>query len=434
MSNLLSQACAFSIALLIGISMTTHANAQAPALDIEFAGALEFATDGTLFVGDNHRGAIYAFEIPIEEPERPRRLRRRKPEPEPRTMPGSIGNVDGKIADLLGVGPTGLEINDMAVHPQSKEIYISVTRIANFATQPAIVVASQDHQLRMLDLSTLAFHKQVLREFPDSDTTFKVRGIGAGMPPLPRDVAKASLSLSSLAIMDMEFYDGELFVAGVAHENFLSSLRRIPYPFDGSQSIADVQMYHIAHDQYESRAPIRAMSVQQVDGAPHLVAAYTCSPVVLVPLADITDGATIKARTIIDMGNGQPLDMISFQMGGQPALFVTSNSRSPQIIPVSGLSGAPVVTHEDFERGPKLDLHPLMPFGPAGKAVMFDGMPLHVALIDDQFLASLTRDASTGSLNLDINMAAFPNRLHNFFAEMDFPQYDRAAARPFDTP
>ena len=92
------------------------------------------------------------------------------------------------------------------------------------------------------------------------------------------------------------------------------------------------------------------------------------------------------------------------------------------MIPVDGLSGAKAVTHEDFERGPKLDLHPLMPFGPTGKTVMFEGVPLHMALFDDSFFASLTRDSYTGDLNLDINPTSFPNRIHNLVAEMDFPR------------
>jgi hypothetical protein len=314
-----------------------------------------------------------------------------------------------------------LEINDVAVHPVSNEVYISVTRIESFASQPAIVTVSQVRGISLLDMSALSFQKQVLTEFPDSHTAFAVRGSGGG-PPLPRDVAKGAIAIRSLAIMDMEYYDGELFVAGVAYDDFRSTLRRISYPFDGTQGVTAVEMYHITHDRYESRAPIRAMSVQEVDGRPQLVAAYTCSPIVLVPLEDLKDGAKISASTIVDMGNGQPLDMIPFHSGDEPMLFVTNNSRSPRVIPVNGLCGARAVTHEDFERGPKLDLHPVKPFGPAGKAVMFEGVPLHMALLDDDFFVSLTRDAYTGDLNLDINPTFFPNRIHNLFAEMDFPR------------
>lgn len=397
-----------SAAVSIAKKDDATATGKEPGLDIKFAGALTFSQEGTLFVGDNHNGAIYAFEIPADKST-------------VQTAPGSLRNIDAKIAELLGVGTRAIEINDMAVHPVSNEIYISVTRIGSFASQAAIIKVSPRREISLVDLASLSFQKQALTEFPQGDTTFQVRGAGP-MPPLPRDAAKGAVAIRSLAIMDLEYHAGELFVAGVAYDNFRSSLRRISYPFDGTQSVAAVEMYHIAHDQYESRAPIRAMSVQQVNGKPQLVAAYTCSPVVLVPLEDIKDGAKISASTIIDMGNGQPLDMIPFQMGGQPMLFVTSNSRSPQVISVNALNEAKTVNHEDFERGPKLDMHPLMPFGPAGKAVMFEGVPLHMALLGDDFFVAITRDAYNGDLNLDTNPASFPNRIHNLLAEMDFPQ------------
>jgi len=408
MSTQTSHNFVLSAAVSVEPTSTTDAPSSEPSVDMKFAGALTFSDDGILFVGDNHNGAIYAFETPGEE------------QPGP-TVPRSIRNIDAKIAELLGVGLGAVEINDLAVHPVSKEIYISATRIGSFASQPAIVRISIDHDISLLDTSSLPHQKQLLTQFPEADTRFQARGSGPG-PLLPRDTAKGAISIRSLAIMDLEYYEGELFVAGVAYESFQSSLRRISYPFDGTQCVTAVEMYHITHDQYESRAPIRAMSVQEIDGKPQLVAAYTCSPIVLVPLDELTDGAKISASTIMDMGNGQPLDMIPFQMGDQAMLFVTNNSRSPQVIPVDGLSNAKPVTHEDFERGPKLDLHPLMPYGPTGKAVMFEGVPLHMALFDDDFFVSLTRDAYTGDLNLDINPTFFPNRVHNLVAEMDFPR------------
>ena len=404
----------FATALAVALTMGTGAMADTD-LDIKFAGALEFAEDGTLFVGDNHSGAIYAFEtqgLPFDG----------------QIMPSSVANIDTRIAELLGVGAGAIEINDIAAHPVSNDIYISVTRISNLVSQPAIVKVGQDQSISLVDLAALEFQKQVLNEFPDGDVTFNGRSGGMG-PAMPRDTAKTALPIQSLAIMDMEFYEGELFVSGVATENFLSTLRRMPYPFDGAQSIANVEMYHIAHDQYESRAPIRAMSIQEIDGKAQLVAAYTCSPIVLVPLDEIEDGAKISARTIMDYGNGQPLDMIAFNFqspfGGEavPSLFVTSNSRSPQLIPVAGLQDTPVVDHTDFDRGPKLDDHPLMPFGPVGKHVMFEGVPLHMTLVGGGYFASINRDAYTGSLNLDTNPSWFPNRIHNLLAEFDFPQY-----------
>ena len=60
--------------------------------------------------------------------------------------------------------------------------------------------------------------------------------------------------------------------------------------------------------------------------------------------------------------------------------------------------------------------------------VMFEGTPLHMALVGDGYLASVTRDAYTGNLNLDTNPTWLPFRIHNLLAEFDFPQYDPAAA------
>lgn len=412
----MSRRSQFTLTLAAALTVSTAAIADTD-LDLRFAGALEFADDGTLFVGDNYSGAIFAIEMPGESgPEQ--------------IMPSSIANIDGRIAALLGVGEQAIEFNDIAAHPITHDLYISVTRIGSSASQPAIIRVSQDQEISLVDLASFEFHRQDLMAFPEGETTFRPRGMGQGMPLMPRDIAKGDIPLRTLAIMDIEFYEGELFVAGVAHDNFLSTLRRMPYPFDGSQGIANVEMYHITHDQYESRAPIRAMSVQEIDGIPQLVAAYTCSPIVLVPLDDIQDGAQISANTIMDYGNGQPLDMIPFQLQGETMLlqgetmlFVTNDSRSPQVIPVAGLHGAEVVTHETLPPGPRLDLHPLMPYGPVGQSVMFDGMSMHMTLVGETMFASITRDLYTGDLNLDTNPTFFPNRIHNMRAEFDFPQY-----------
>ena len=113
----------FTLSLATALTMSTSALADST-LDIKFAGALEFAADGTLFVGDNFNGAIYAFEMPADGgPEQ--------------IAPSAITNIDAKIAELLGVGVHAIELNDMASHPVSHDLYISVTRIGSSGTQPS---------------------------------------------------------------------------------------------------------------------------------------------------------------------------------------------------------------------------------------------------------------------------------------------------------
>ena len=397
------------LSLTLATSLALSHQTQADTLDIKFAGALEFSDTGTLFVGDNYNGAIYAFDMTAASP--PAQVK-----------PVNLADIDSKIADVLGVASSALSINDMAVHPVTAEILISVTRIGNFESSPAVMKVTQDAHVELLDLESLEFQKQALNHFPDNTTKFRPRGVGK-MPPLSRDLAKGEISLSSLAIMDMEFHRGELFVSGVAFENFLSTLRRMPYPFTGAQSTAQIEIYHLSHDQNETRAPIRAMSIHEIDGRPQLIAAYTCSPIVLIGLDELTDGAKITGRAISDYGNGQPLDMVAYDMQGQEMLFLTSNSRSPQVIPVASMNNAKVYTAADLPRGGQMDLSPTMPIGPVGKAVMFDGMSLHIDTLGDSYFVSLTRDLFTGSLNMDSNPTMFPNRFHNLVAEFDFPQY-----------
>ena len=395
--------------LILTTSMAAATATQAAELDLKFAGALEFSDSGALFVGDNYNGAIYAFDMgDTTAPDK--------------VAPVNITDIDVKIADVLGVARSSIAINDMVTHPVTADIYISVSRIGNFESAPAIMKISQDAKIQLLDLASLDFQKQSLNNYPKKDTTFRPRGLGKGAP-MVRDLAKGNVRLNSLAIMDMEYHKGELFVSGVATDNFLSTLRRIPYPFTDKQSSANVEMYHISHNQYETRAPIRAMSVQKIDGKDQLVAAYTCSPIVLIDLDEIVDGAKISARTLMDYGNGQPVDMIPYSMNGKEMLFLTNNSRSPYVLPVAGLNGAKAYTQEDLPKGGKSDLSPLMPVGATGKTVMFDGMSLHMAALGKGLFVSLTRDMYTGSLNMDSNYNGFPNRLHNLVAEFDFPQY-----------
>jgi hypothetical protein len=320
----------------------------------------------------------------------------------------------------LGTAQGSVQVNDIAVHPKSGEVYLSVTRGYGLDALPAMLKVNGENQLFVIDLSQVKVTSQSLTKVPNSEDKIGLRGT-AGSSPTPKEVAKSQRSLRTLAIVAMEYHNGELFVAGISNEEFCSVLRRMPYPFDGTESISNIEMYHIVHDNYESRAPIRSMAVKSIDGKDQLVAAYTCSPLVLIPLEELQDSQKVKAKTVGDMGNGQPIDMVPFKMKGEEMLFVTNNSRSPMVIPVKGLNGAKGVTKKDFKSGPKLDVNPIMPYGPIGKAVMFTGASLRIDLLNDSKFISLNRDFETGNLDL-ISLSTFvPFKLHNIVGEKDVP-------------
>ncbi len=391
------------IILFLAMITSTSSNAQ----DIQSLGKLHFNSDGILFAGDNVSGAVLAFNFTSEiTPSEAFEI--------------NIYNVDAQIASILGTLQDQIQINDIAVHPTSREVFISVTRGHGDNALPALLKVDAENNIHTIDLSKVEFTSQSLLSVPHSSHKLALRG-SMGSPPTKKDIAKSKQSLRILTVVDMEFYKGELIVAGLSNEDFNSVLRRLPYPFEGEESISSVEMYHIAHDQYESRAPIRSMVIKNINGRDQLVAAYTCSPLVLIPLEDITHNTKVKARTIGDMGNGQPIDIVPFKLEGEEMLFVTNNSRSPRVIPVKGLHNAKVVSKEDFERGPKLDLGPIIPYGPMGQSIMFTGASLRIDLLNDHQFVSLNRDIETGSLDLVTFNTKMPFKMHNIVGEFDIP-------------
>ena len=129
-----------------------------------------------------------------------------------------------------------------------------------------------------------------------------------------------------MTIVDLKFHAGYLFVAGVSNQEFSSTLRRIPYPFTGAASETQIEIYHVAHGQYETRAPIRTMQFATIDGEDTLIAAYACSPLLTVPVSELKHGAKVRGKTIGDMGNGQPISMVAYRDGDENKLFKPGSS------------------------------------------------------------------------------------------------------------
>ncbi len=208
--------------------------------------------------------------------------------------------------------------------------------------------------------------------------------------------------MRSMAVVDIKFHNGELLVLGVSNQEFCSILRRVPYPFMGTSSEVHLEIFHVAHGRYETRAPIRTMQFATLNGEDTLIAAYACSPIVTIPVSQLTDGATVMGKTLGDMGNGQPISMVAYRDEGEDRLFITNVARGPVVLAISNLDGAPAFTAENAPHpNMLLDLSPHMPAGPVGKQVMFVGSSLRADLISDRFFVSLTREADTGSLTLE---------------------------------
>jgi len=325
------------------------------------AGALTFSPDGVLFVGDSKLGAVFAFET--ERGQAPASL-----------DPFLFESIDEKIAGALGVTAKSLVMNGMAVHPVTREPYLSVGVRKGDRLKPAVVSVSLAGEVHPFDLSSSKMTVHQLTDVPDEGKTFQSRAGFFPYPPAEVFDKKARTPLRSMTIVDLKFHNGDVFVAGVSNQEFSSTLRRIPYPFTGAASETQLEIYHLAHGKYETRAPIRTMQFGTIDGEDTLIAAYACSPLVTIPVSELKHGAKVRGKTIGDMGNGQPISMVAYRDGDDDKLFITNLARGPMIVPLSGIRSAEGFTPENRPtQGHMLDQSPFMPAGPVGKQVLFVG-------------------------------------------------------------
>jgi hypothetical protein len=373
-------------------------------------GALTFSPEGVLFIGDNKLGAVFAFET--ERCQAPASL-----------DPFLFESIDEKIAGALGVTAKDLVMNGMSVHPVTREPYLSVGVRNGDRLEPAVVKVSLSGEVHPFDLSSSKMTVHPLTDVPDESKTFKSRAGFFPYPPAAVFDEKARMPLRSMTIVDLKFHNGDVVVAGVSNQEFSSTLRRIAYPFTGAASETQLEIYHVAHGRYETRAPIRTMQFATIDGVDTLVAAYACSPLVTIPVSELQHGAKVRGKTIGDMGNGQPISMVAYRDGEEDKLFITNLGRGPMIVPLSGIRSAEGFAPENRPaQGPMLDQSPFMPAGPVGKQVLFVGSSLRADLFSDRFFVSLTRYADTGDLTLETLMVSpLPARLDKIWVEFDFP-------------
>ena len=309
------------------IALATAGTALADESSLKSAGALACDDANTLFVGDSKAGVVHAFELTdaILEDQSDYQLVRAQTF-EGRTI---IDGVDAEIAAMLGVTPDDVVINDMVVHRPTKQIFLSVHR-GRGPDAEALVMKVDHGSLELVDLDAAA-HSQT------------------GVGPVPSvETLEFGQLLNTLAITDIDFFNGEIFVSGVSNEEFSSKLRRIAYPFDGSVQTTSIEIWHAVHAQYETRAPIITQTIAELDGEPTLVAVYACTPIVKIPLAELTDGAQIRGTMIGEMGYGNtPIDILPYTNAwdGTQNVIVINTNRSAASIGLDALATAEAMPH-----------------------------------------------------------------------------------------
>jgi hypothetical protein len=250
-----------------------------------------------------------------------------------------IRGINQKIAAMLGTTPDGILINDLAVHPKSKNVFLSVSRGRGPDAVPVIVRVDGSGKLTELSLDNIRHSFVQLSDAPAPDA---------------KDRRGQSLRLE--AITDIGYINGNVIVAGLSNEEFSSSLRSIPYPFQAANRGAGIEIFHGAHGRFETNAPVRTFVAMDIGKQPHILAAYTCTPLVRIPVSDLKPGAKVKGTTIAELGNrNRPLDMIVYSKDGRDYLLMANSSRGVMKLPAKDLGTYSPITAQTEKQGVPYD-------------------------------------------------------------------------------
>ena len=288
---------AFSF-LAVPVSADHHKSAmKAGKADLQSAGALAFGPEGILFVGDSAAAAVFAIDTGDTKAGSSSSV--------------SVQGINEKVAAMLGTSPDQIIIEDMVVNPRSKNAYLSVSRGKGPDAMPVILKVEAAGKISEVSLDNVKHAKAALPNAPAADAKDR-RG----------------RSLRVQAITDLAYVDGKVLVAGLSNEEFASTLRSIPYPFGQVDQGTGVEIFHGAHGRFETNAPVRTFVPYEIQAEPHLLAAYTCTPLVKFPLSELKPGTKVMGTTIAELGNrNRPLDMIVYGKGGTDYILMNNSSR-----------------------------------------------------------------------------------------------------------
>ncbi|MEM8762834.1 MAG: hypothetical protein AAGD88_03415 [Bacteroidota bacterium] len=357
------------------------------------ASILAFGPENVLFIGDSKGARIHA--VPTEAAE----LKD--------AVPFNMEGFDILLAEKLGIAPRDVIINDMKIHPVSQEAYVSVKLGHQPDAESVIAIANpMTADIRFLDI-------------PESSTSV-----------ILNNPASTELSFwketpaSALNITDIDYHEGYIYVAGLTNSEFASTLRKIAYPFSNEQeSVNRIEIYHAVHAQNETRAPIRTMLFDEVDGASTLLASYTCTPLVTIPTDEIQSEADIKGKTIAELGYGNaPIDMITVMTQGMDGsltknLLVTHKNRGGTMVPFDAVVAGTKASGMEGQQT-------MFASGLEGMQEIPTANVMQIDVQNQQMLGVVRRNIETGDIDLVSELTGIYLRLSDFISEYDFPDYE----------
>ena len=288
---------------------------------LQSAGPIAFGPDSILFVADPKAATVYAIDSGDAVGKRP----------------FAEVKVDGLEKQAKDIGGQDAKVIDLAVNPLSGTVFVSIG-----GSQPAIAKVA-DGKLAKVELSGVANSSATLPNPPADKDEQSPRG--------PRNNRNDSIT-------DLAFIDGHVIASGLATAGGKngSSVQDMPFPFDKKTDVANLEIYHAAHGRMEDNAVIRAFVPFNIDGKPHLLAGFQCTPLVKFPISAVDDGQKVKGTTVAELGNmNRPLDMVAYEKDGEMFVLIANDRR-----------GVMKVSTKDIDKNPGLT-EPVRGGGTAGQ-------------------------------------------------------------------
>ena len=280
---------------------------------VKSLGHMAFGPGNVLFIGDNAGAQILAVEIADESRG---------------TGVINLDGLDAKVAQVLGATPADVQINDLAVHPSSKNVYLTVTRGSGASAMPVLLRVTRNAQRPM-------------EEVPLTNVKFST----AAITNAPADNPSARRNPRTSTITDIAYADGQVWVAGLSNEEFASSFRRVSFPFGKAMETTTLEIYHVSHRASETRSPVTSFTIQEIGGKKFVVAGYTCTPIVAFDVASLVPGKHVVGRTVAELGAGNtPTDLVPFKKDGKDVIMVVNNRRPLMRIDASDVAAGPALT------------------------------------------------------------------------------------------
>lgn len=298
----------FAIIAAVSVSIPAFA-ADVPGLspgpvELQSAGPIAFGPAHVLFVGDAKAAKIYAINTEDRGDQSPASY--------------NVKDLTSKLNQAFG----GLQVSvaDMAVNPATSNLFLTVTA----ADQAGIAKVTPDGNVSRLNLD-------------------KVGHAVTSLPNPPEDKVvqngRRSRNRRMESVTDITYMQGRVLVSGLTAGDSPSSVREFDFPFRDQSNGMQVQIYHAAHGRNEDDAAIQSFVPFNIGDEPTLLAGYTCTPLVKLPIGKIKSNSKVKGTTVAELGNrNRPLDMIVYEKDGKSFVLMANSNRGVMKISTDDLA------------------------------------------------------------------------------------------------